>query len=187
MSFYIKKYFDGFDITLVLPFTTIQRIFNNREVKNLIGLDVSDESSFTRERMQLIIEASRWIAAKADASGIAVTRLFNKARVIEDTLLPWIRDYMQNCADKAGKKEDAGAEQDEAAGTAETDGAGNRDEGASAAVDPEANDGTNASDQNGHGAAGSGTTGGSGSGSAGTGSGGPETCRISSRGFNMAR
>ena len=168
VSFYIKKYFDGFDITLVLPFTTIQRIFNNREVKSIIGLDVSDESSFTRERMQLIIDASQWIAAKADASGIAVTRLFNKARMIEDKLLPWLRDYMRNYADKADKKDDAEAKQDGTAGTAEAGDAENRDEGASTAADPEANGGTSASDQNDHGAAGSGTSNGSGSESAGS-------------------
>ena len=33
IDFYVRKYFEGFDITSVLPFTTIQRIFNNREVK----------------------------------------------------------------------------------------------------------------------------------------------------------
>ena len=169
VSFYIKRYFDGFDITLVLPFTTIQRIFNNREVKNMIGLDVSDESTFTRERMQLIIDASKWIAAEAGASGIAVTRLFNKARVIEDNLLPWIRDYMQNCADKAGKKDaEDKPQQDGTAGTAEAGDAGNRDEGVSAAADSGANGGTNASGQNNHGVAGNGTSGGSESASSGS-------------------
>ena len=96
VDFYVKKYFEGLDITTILPFTTIQRIFNNREVKREIGLDISDESTFTIARMQLVIDASKWIVSESNSSGIAVTRLFNKARVIEDRLLPWIQEYIQS-------------------------------------------------------------------------------------------
>lgn len=96
IDFYVKKYFDGLDITTILPFTTIQRIFNNREVRKLIGLDISDESTFTAIRMQLVIDASKWIVAEAETLGIAVTRLFNKARAIEDKLIPWIQEYEQD-------------------------------------------------------------------------------------------
>lgn len=90
----IKQYFNDFDITTILPFTTIQRLFNNREVKKRLGLNVSDESSFTVERMQLIIDASRWAVEEANNSGMSVTRFFNKARTIEDKLLPWIEDNL---------------------------------------------------------------------------------------------
>lgn len=96
IDFYVKDYFEGLDITTILPFTTIQRIFNNREVRKQIGLDISDESTFTKARMQLVIDASMWILSEADTSGIAVTRLFNKARSIEDKLLPWIQEYMRS-------------------------------------------------------------------------------------------
>lgn len=72
IDFYVKKYFDGFDITTILPFTTIQRIFNNREVKKEIGLDIANESSFTSARMQLIIDASKWIVSEAEAADAAV-------------------------------------------------------------------------------------------------------------------
>lgn len=95
IDFYVKKYFDQLDITTILPFTTIQRIFNNREVRKLIGLDISDESTFTMPRMQLVIDASKWIVTEAETIGIAVTRLFNKARTIEDKLIPWIQEYTQ--------------------------------------------------------------------------------------------
>lgn len=95
IDFYVKKYFDGFDITTILPFTTIQRIFNNREVRKQIGLDTSNELTFTTARMQLVIDASKWIVSEAESSNSAVTRLFNKARVIEDKLLPWLQEYMQ--------------------------------------------------------------------------------------------
>lgn len=95
VDFYVKRYYDGFDITTILPFTTIQRIFNNREIRKQIGLDVFNESTFTSTRMQLVIDASKWVVKEAESSGIAVTRLFNKARTIEDKLLPWIKKYMQ--------------------------------------------------------------------------------------------
>ena len=95
IDFYVKKYFDGFDITTILPFTTIQRIFNNPEIKKGIGLNIADESSFTRARMQLIIDASKWIVSEAEEADVAVTRLFNKARAIEDKLMPWIHQYTQ--------------------------------------------------------------------------------------------
>lgn len=95
IDYYVKKHLDGLDITTILPFTTIQRIFNNREVKKQIGLDNANEETFTPERMQLVVAASNWIVAEAEITGIAVTRLFNKARTIEDKLLPWIQSYQQ--------------------------------------------------------------------------------------------
>ncbi len=98
VDYYIKQYFSGFDITTILPFTTIQRIFNNREVKNVIGLNTDDETTFTSARMQLVIDASKWIVNESATVGIAVTRLFNKSRSIEEKLLPWIEEY-----NKSGK------------------------------------------------------------------------------------
>lgn len=95
IDYYSKMYFDGFDITSVLPFTTLQRLFNNKKIKKQIGLDVSNEASFTAEKMQLIIDASKWVVSEAKATGAAVTRLFNEARVIEDKLIPWIQEYTQ--------------------------------------------------------------------------------------------
>lgn len=130
IDFYVKKHFDGLDITTILPFTTIQRIFNNREVRKLIGLDISDESTFTAARMQLVIDASKWIVAEAEALGIAVTRLFNKARAIEDKLIPWIQEYVQ------GKDMDdhQNAEQDKPEQPTEQNG-GTEEGGTSSGVD----------------------------------------------------
>ena len=91
---YIKKHLKD-EITAIIPFTTIERIFNNREVKRLIGLEVDDEGTFTKERMQLILDASKWIADEARSAGMAVTRLFNKSKAIEEKLLPWINEYIQ--------------------------------------------------------------------------------------------
>ena len=91
---YIKKHLKD-EITAIIPFTTIERIFNNREVKRLIGLEVDDEGTFTKERMQLVLDASKWIADEARSAGMAVTRLFNKSKAIEEKLLPWINEYIQ--------------------------------------------------------------------------------------------
>lgn len=118
IDFYVKKYFDGFDITTILPFTTIRRIFNNREVKKEIGLDIANESSFTSARMRLIIDASKWIVSEAEAADTAVTRLFNKSRVIEDKLISWIQEYTQgksmndNFTGKQSKPTDADGQSD---------------------------------------------------------------------------
>ena len=73
--------------------TKIQRIFNNREVRKNIGLDITNEETFTIERMKLVVEASKWVVKESESTGIAVTRLFNKAKVIEDKLVPWIQEY----------------------------------------------------------------------------------------------
>ena len=94
IDYYCKKYFDDIDITKILPFTTIERIFNNREIKKTIGIEVADEQSFTAEKMQLIINASIWVAQEAASSGTSVTRLFNKARTIENKLIPWLNEHI---------------------------------------------------------------------------------------------
>lgn len=112
IDFYVKKYFEGLDITTILPFTTIQRIFNNREIKRQIGLDVSNELTFTPARMQLVIEASKWIADEAKTAGVAVTRLLNKARAIEDKLLPWIQEYLQNNGENNSDESQGGDAED---------------------------------------------------------------------------
>ena len=103
IDFYCKKYFDDFDITTILPFTTIERIFGNREIKKKIGLETANEHTFTVTRMQLIIDASTWIVQEAATSGLSVTRLFNKARTIEDKLIPWLDEYMSGKDMSAGE------------------------------------------------------------------------------------
>ena len=90
---YVQKYCDGLDITTILPFTTIQRIFNNRKVRTTIGLDVSNEATFTPDRINLVVEASKWILAESDNSQMSITRLFNTSDTISDKLCPWIDTY----------------------------------------------------------------------------------------------
>lgn len=91
---YMQEYFDGYDITTLMPYTTVQRIFNNIEIKKKIGINVGDESTFTVERMKLVIDVTKWAVKKAEEKGQALTRLYNKSRDIENMILPWLEDYM---------------------------------------------------------------------------------------------
>ncbi len=95
IDIYVKKYCDGLDITTIIPFTTIQRLFNNRDVRKQIGLDVANELSFTPEKMEMIVAASKWVCVESTEQGMPVTRLFNTAKSIEEKLLPWIQEYMR--------------------------------------------------------------------------------------------
>lgn len=105
IDYYVRQYCDGLDITTILSFTTIQRIFNNREIRKKIGLDITNEDTFTIERMKLVVEASKWIVKESENAGVAVTRLFNKARTIEDKLIPWIQVYLNEDTEKASEEE----------------------------------------------------------------------------------
>lgn len=87
---YVKKHCDNFEITSIMSYTTIQRIFGNREVRAKIGLNLSDETTFTKSRMELIVDIAREVEASARKESIPVTRLFNRARQIEDKVLPLI-------------------------------------------------------------------------------------------------
>lgn len=95
IDFYARKYYKNFDITTIMPFTTLERIFNNRQVKKIIGIDINEESTFSKEKIQLIIEAARWITDTAKAKNQPVTRLFNKADEVANTVVPWIKNYQE--------------------------------------------------------------------------------------------
>ena len=113
INFYVQEYCGGLDITTILPFTTIQRIFNNREIRKAIGLDITNEKTFTVDSMNLVVEVSKWIAKESDEQGVAVTRLFNKARTIEDKVLPWIQKYLnENNMKRSGRMDGVNEEKD---------------------------------------------------------------------------
>lgn len=90
IDYYVKKHCNNLDITSILPFTTIQRIFGSKKIKADIGLDVNDESTFTEARMRLIVNVSREIAKSAEREGFSVTRLYNRASEIEEKVIPII-------------------------------------------------------------------------------------------------
>jgi len=88
------------DITQKINFTTIQRFFNNREVKKALDIDVADISSITKEKILLINFLIEKAIEESNKQGVALTRLFNKAREIEDFFLPLIRVYINNSNEK---------------------------------------------------------------------------------------
>lgn len=100
IDFYTKKYFDGYDITSIIPFTTIQRIFNNKEVKKVLDLNVEDENTFTKEKMQIIIDTSKWIIEESNSQSIPATRLFNRAKEIEDGIVPKLKVIVEMAKQK---------------------------------------------------------------------------------------
>lgn len=93
IDFYVKKYFNNLDITSIISFTTIQRIFGNKKVRSKIGLNILDEKTFTKNRMQLILKISEKIADEAKEKGVSLTRLYNLASEIEKNILPLIESY----------------------------------------------------------------------------------------------
>lgn len=96
IDYYVKKHCDNLDITSIMPFTTIQRIFGNKKIKADIGLDVDDENTFTESRMRLIVDVSREIARSTEKEGLSVTRLYNRASEIEEKVIPIIENYRNN-------------------------------------------------------------------------------------------
>lgn len=101
---YSKQYLDGYEITTILPYTTLDRIFNKKGIKDKIGLDINDESTYTKERMQLVRAAATWIVDQAAEEGQSVTRVFNTKEEIENRLLPWIESYDFSKIEDKGKE-----------------------------------------------------------------------------------
>lgn len=104
IDYYVKKYCGNLDITSIIPFTTIQRIFGNKKIKADIGLDINDENTFTESRMKLIVNVSKGIVESAEREGLSVTRLFNLASEIEEKVLPIIEFYRNGRVEKIQKK-----------------------------------------------------------------------------------
>ena len=104
IDLYVRKYCDNFDITSVMPFTTIQRIFGNKKIKLEIGLDVNDESTFTESRMKLIVNVSKTIAENVKKEGLSMTRLYNLASEIEEKVSPIIELYKNDRTEETNEK-----------------------------------------------------------------------------------
>lgn len=96
IDYYIKKYFDNFDITNIINFTTISRIFGSKKIKEKIGLDVDDEKTFTKSKMELIINISKELRNESDNRNIPMTRLYNRVSETENRVIPLIDLYDNN-------------------------------------------------------------------------------------------
>lgn len=84
------------DITKKISYTTIQRFFNNREIKKALEIDGENSSNITKEKIVFINKLIDKSIEKSNESDLALTRLFNKARDIEDFFLPLIEDFKKN-------------------------------------------------------------------------------------------
>lgn len=92
-----NKYFKE-DITNKIGYTTIRRFFNNREVKKALNIN-SDFSNITKDKIILINFLIDKAINKSTMENVAVTRLFNRAREIEDFFVPLIKRYYQEDLD----------------------------------------------------------------------------------------
>ncbi|NKI20345.1 hypothetical protein HFN20_03690 [Paenibacillus dendritiformis] len=81
------------DITQKISYTTIQRFFNNREVKKALQLDGEDSSKISKEKIEFINYLIDKSIEESNQREVALTRLFNKAREIEDFFIPLIEEY----------------------------------------------------------------------------------------------
>lgn len=83
------------DVTTKISYTTIQRFFNNREVKKAIDIN-SDLTNIDEKKIILIRYLIDQAIAESLKKNVTLTRLFNKAREIEDFLIPLIERYKAN-------------------------------------------------------------------------------------------
>lgn len=86
-----EKYFKE-DITKKISYTTIQRFFNNRGVKKAIDIN-SDFSNITKEKILLIKYLIDKAIEESEKNNVTLTRLFNRAKEIEDFFVPLIDHY----------------------------------------------------------------------------------------------
>lgn len=88
------------DITEKIGYTTIKRFFNNREVKKALQISGEDASNISKEKLILINYLIDKAIEEAQAQNKALTRLFNRAREIEDFFVPLIEALKSNTPDK---------------------------------------------------------------------------------------
>ena len=81
------------DVTKKLPYTTIQRFFNNKEVKKALGVENDTNRGLTKEKILLINLLIEKTIEESHNTGIALTRLLNKANEIESFFLPLIAEH----------------------------------------------------------------------------------------------
>lgn len=89
-----NKYLEylGEDIKNLMAYTNIQRLFNNREVKSAIGIDINIPSSFSKENILIIKSVIEKVNIIVHEKETSISREFNKSRIIEDILLPIIEE-----------------------------------------------------------------------------------------------
>ncbi|WP_429951087.1 hypothetical protein [Enterococcus sp. AZ101] len=80
------------DIQKKMAYTNIQRLFNNLEVKEALGIEKGNMESITIEKMNLIRGVIDEVNYMAETENFSISRKFNKRKVIEQILLPIIEN-----------------------------------------------------------------------------------------------
>ncbi|MBC1593826.1 hypothetical protein [Listeria seeligeri] len=86
----VREYYNNKDITKEMKYTNLGRIFNNREVKKIIG--ISDEASLDKKAIDLILSLVSQVNERAKQNDTSVSRMLNRARDIEDLIATLIEE-----------------------------------------------------------------------------------------------
>ncbi|HAP3760969.1 TPA: hypothetical protein IUT60_001065 [Enterococcus faecalis] len=105
--------FFGEDIQAKMAYTNIQRLFNNLEVREAIGIEKDKIESFTIERMKLIRDVIDEVNYMAKTEKFSISRKFNKRKVIEQILLPIIENLKTKCLEEKGKYIDSSVQENQ--------------------------------------------------------------------------
>ncbi|MDQ0157923.1 hypothetical protein [Robertmurraya andreesenii] len=93
------------DITQKISYTTIRRFFNNREIKKALGID-EEFSNIDKNKIIKINFLIDKAIEESNRNGLSLTRLFNKAREIEDFFLPLIKEKEEDTNSSIKRKEE---------------------------------------------------------------------------------
>lgn len=88
------------DIQKKMAYTNIQRLFNNLEVKEALGIEKGNMESITRKQINLIRDVIDEVNSMAEAQQFSISRKFNKRKIIEETLLPIIENLKKRSVEE---------------------------------------------------------------------------------------
>lgn len=88
------------DIQVKMAYTNIQRLFNNLEVREAIGIEKDNIDSFTIERMKIIRDVIDEVNHMAKTEKFSISRKFNKRKVIEQILIPIVENLKTKYLEK---------------------------------------------------------------------------------------
>lgn len=112
-----EEYFNE-NIQDKMAYTNIQRLFNNLEVREALGIEKDDLETFTKERLIIIRKVIDRVNKMAIDEKFSISRKFNKRKIIEQILLPIIDDFKKSLSeeernvDYEGQKKDLAVQAD---------------------------------------------------------------------------
>lgn len=75
-----------------MAYTNIQRLFNNLEVRESLGIEKDNIDSFSCERLYLIKGVIEKVNQIAKIENLSISRKFNKRKIIEQIVIPIIEE-----------------------------------------------------------------------------------------------